>query len=242
MLNLDSLISSIDIEIIPDLHFIGQYDFSIARIYDIYNNSGDEIIALKRLTTYRKETESIINGLKRFSIRNKKFKRNYQDSDVFGFSITRNKEYFRFIGNYKLSSIRNSTLRRIVKYIRTHNDYSHVLALENEFPLFIAWLNKVIEKLEIRCKFDNEYSEEQTLDLLKITWLGTKKDLAFLFQKLADNGLIESIYGVNHLISQHFTIRGQEITPRSVSQSKHNILSRRGLYQPSSVLLNIFNK
>jgi hypothetical protein len=64
----------------------------------------------------------------------------------------------------------------------------------------------------------------------KFNWQGTQAQLVFLIEQLYDQGFLSSITQSEKfsLLSQHFTVKGESINPKTLAQIKQNSLNRRG--------------
>jgi len=125
--------------------------------------------------------------------------------------------------------------------------------LENQREL---WL-KTIDLLNASKAFDNE-KEEIREDLLvycfkelenlnnailqlqtqknktkpdaKFNWQGTQAQLVFLIEQLYEHGFLSPITQSEKfsLLSQHFTVKGESLNPKTLAQIKQNSLTRKG--------------
>jgi hypothetical protein len=64
----------------------------------------------------------------------------------------------------------------------------------------------------------------------KFNWQGTQAQLVFLIEQLYDQGFLSSITQPEKfsLLSQHFTVKGESINPKTLAQIRQNSLNRRG--------------
>jgi len=64
----------------------------------------------------------------------------------------------------------------------------------------------------------------------KFNWQGTQAQLVFLIEQLYEQGFLSSITQPEKfsLLSQHFTVKGESINPKTLAQIKQNSLNRRG--------------
>jgi hypothetical protein len=64
----------------------------------------------------------------------------------------------------------------------------------------------------------------------KFNWQGTQAQLVFLIEQLYEQGFLSSITQSEKfsLLSQHFTVKGESINPKTLAQIKQNSLNRRG--------------
>jgi len=64
----------------------------------------------------------------------------------------------------------------------------------------------------------------------KFNWQGTQAQLVFLIEQLYEHGFLSPITQSEKfsLLSQHFTVKGESLNPKTLAQIKQNSLTRKG--------------
>ncbi len=71
--------------------------------------------------------------------------------------------------------------------------------------------------------------QKRDTEIEKLNWQGTQAQLVFLIEQLYEQGFLSSIIQPEKfsLLSQHFTVKGNSLNPKTLSQTRQNSLNTK---------------